>query len=89
MSHDNQDDFAYLDELEWRIVHTDHQTKDGRIVPTGQTLPPYRIPLKPDDVQMVIVPDPVVRADAMPRLQAWAGGSRLPPVLTVDEVHHM
>jgi hypothetical protein len=88
MSNENLDDFAYLDELEWRIVHTDHQTRDGRIVATGQQLPPYRIPLKPEDVQMLIVPDAHVRADAMPELQMWAG-SRLPPVLTVEEVQHM
>jgi hypothetical protein len=84
MSNANTDDFAYLDELEWRIVHTDHQTVAGRLVPTRSAQPPYRIPLTPDEVRMVIVPDEQVRADAMPLLQTWAK-DKLPPVLTVDE----
>lgn len=84
MSNANADDFAYLDELEWRIVHTDHQTVAGRLVSTNSNRPPYRIPLKPEEVRMVIVPDERIRADVMPFLQTWAK-DKLPPVLTVDE----
>jgi hypothetical protein len=88
MSNENTDDFAYLDELEWRIVHTDHQVKAGRLVASSVPHPPYRIPLEPTDVRMIIVPDKKVRADAMPELQTWAG-VHLPPVLTVEEIGHV
>lgn len=88
MSNAGADDFAYIDEFEWRIVQTDRQTRAGRLVATGATLPRYRIPLTPADVKMLIVPDEKFRTSAMPDIQAWSG-TALPPVLTVQEVEHM
>jgi hypothetical protein len=69
----NKDDFDHLDEQEWRIPHTDLQTKEGRIVSTGLAEPEFRIPLCPEDVRLIVFPDRETRAEAIAdeRLRMW------------------
>lgn len=62
MSNPGTDDFAFLEEHEWRIVQTDAVVLRGAIVATGFSKPRYRIPLAVGDVRLVIVPDEVVRS---------------------------
>jgi hypothetical protein len=54
MSNPNSDDFAYLDEHEWRITHTHEAEKEGLIVSTGSQDPVYRIPVQPGDVRLIV-----------------------------------
>jgi hypothetical protein len=88
MSEAGVDDYRYIDEFEWRIVHTHQQQAAGRIVPTGQARPKYRVPITIEDLKMVIVPDSEVRDRAVETIQRWSSG-RVPPVLTIDEVEQM
>jgi hypothetical protein len=87
MSAPNSDDFAYLDEHEWRIIHSHAQERAGRIVPTGRGRPRYRIPFAASDLRMLIVPDSEVRSMVLKdqRLATWMS-SAPPPILTADEV---
>ena len=39
MSDHGSDDFIYLDEHEWRIIHTFRQESKGTIIPTGKAQP--------------------------------------------------
>jgi hypothetical protein len=61
MSNPEQDDFAYLDEHEWRITHTHEEEKLGLIAATGLDRPIYRIPVQPGDVRLVVFPDSATR----------------------------
>jgi len=65
MSTATTDDFSYIDENEWRIVHTHRGEEKGSIVKTGRSVPLYRIPLHPNDVQLVVFPDSKTRARAV------------------------
>ncbi len=73
MSNANKDDFWYLNEQEWRIVHTYSQEEARNIVATDDPPPPYRIPVRPGDVRIVVFPDDQTRTKARsdPRLNAW------------------
>jgi hypothetical protein len=82
------DDFAFLDELEWRIIHTDHQERAGRIRATGLEHPEFRVPIGRQDVRMLIVPDADVRAACMPTIMEWAGGMA-PPVLAISDLSQL
>lgn len=92
MSEMNQDDFTYLNEQEWRIVHTHAQTTAGRLVQTGGTHPEYRIPVHLGDIRIIVFPDEQTRAIARsdPRLHAWfqAPASSSAILLTVRECEH-
>jgi hypothetical protein len=61
MSNPDQEDFAFLDENEWRIVHNWRQQKAGRIKETGKPKPQYVVPLDRSDLKMLVVPDSKVR----------------------------
>jgi hypothetical protein len=61
MSNPGQDDYAYLDEHEWRITHTHDAQGHGLIVPTGLEKPIYRLPLQPGDVRLIVFPDAATR----------------------------
>jgi hypothetical protein len=54
---------------------------------TGEAAPPFKVPLKPDDVRVLIVPDSDVRyivyADA--EIRDWFGAI-LPPILSGNDV---
>lgn len=87
MSTSNNDDFLYLDENEWRIVHTYNREKACLIVATNQTRPKYKIPLSPNDLKMIILPDSQFRKQISSdnRIIDWFEG-RFPPLLTVAEI---
>jgi hypothetical protein len=90
MSTPNSDDFAFLDEHEWRIVQSGPQIDAGRIVRTGLDRPFYRIPLGMTDLKMMIVPDEEVRRAALldPELRARSGTTSV-PILTVEEIEYL
>lgn len=92
MSAPNKDDFTYLNEQEWRIVHTSAQTQAGKLVKTGLPQPEYRIPVKRDDVRIIVFPDEQTRIKARSdsRLHDWFQDSARPStiLLTVQECEH-
>jgi hypothetical protein len=87
MSHPSTDDFAFLDEHEWRIVQTDSVVSAGRIVATGLPHPCYRVPVAVGDVRLLVVPDEIVRmwTVSAPWFASWADG-RAVPIHTVNEL---
>ncbi len=92
MSDPGKDDFTYLDEQEWRIVHTHRQTHSGALVATGLSKPPYRIPVQQGDVRIIVFPDDQTRvmAHGDSRLQRWlqAPTPLKPILLTLQECEH-
>ncbi len=90
MSTHGTDDFAFLDENEWRIVQSGGHIDAGRIAKTGRERPFYRIPLTPTDLRMLVVPDDQVRAQTLDddELRAWFGRTSI-PILTTQEVRHL
>jgi len=87
MSDKNTDNFAYLDEQEWRIVHTYKQVELKNIQKTGVDLPKYRISLKSGDICLIVFPDDLTRTLAV-KDQGLAGrihGEHVIPLLTVEE----
>lgn len=73
MSHLDTDDFFYLEEQEWRIVHTHLQTEAGNLVKTDVPPPEYRVLVRVDEVSILVFPDEQTRKQARndPRLTAW------------------
>ncbi|MDD5673091.1 MAG: abortive infection system antitoxin AbiGi family protein, partial [Chitinivibrionales bacterium] len=61
MSTYNSDDYCYLNEREWRIVFNSDILKNGKIVKTGIAKPEFKIPLKPDDIEVIVMPNKNVR----------------------------
>ena len=90
MSNPGTDDFAFLDEHEWRIVHTDAAVAAGTIVATALRRPSYRVPVPVAGVKLLVVPDEVVRLRTMaaPWFQAWASGHAV-PIHTAAELEHL
>jgi hypothetical protein len=86
MSTPRTDDFANIDEKQWRIVFLQEQVTMGRIISTGLPLPPYRILLAPSDLKMVIFPDEHCRdlACSDDRVTRWLSGRHI-PFVTTDE----
>lgn len=93
----DRDDMTYLNEHEWRIVHTGEAQEDGLLVPTQlyrlnhpDQVPATKIPFTPCDLKVLIFPDDQTRHDAMNdgRIRGWfetGGMCRLPIMATVDE----
>ena len=92
MSGPNKDDFTYLNEQEWRIVHTYSQEESGNLVSTGVQKPRYRIPVQLADVRLVVFPDDKTRTDARsdPKLNSWfQDPAALSPILlSLEECGH-
>lgn len=87
MSDKNTDNFVYLNEQEWRIIHTDRQLELGNILDTKPGPPLYRIPLKLDDIRLVVFPDDRTRSLGLadPELTDLRQARRVRPLLTVEE----
>lgn len=87
MSTPLSDDFIYLEENEWRIVHSDKLEKSGYIYTTGHNEPKYKLKISPKDIQLLIVPNPKVREiiHTQENINEWFEG-HLPPILTVNEI---
>jgi hypothetical protein len=89
MSNPEQDDYAYLDEHEWRITHTHEEEKLSLIAPTGLDRPVYRIPVQPGDVRLVVFPDTATRYEANDDEQIMrffqVVKRKMPIFLTVEE----
>jgi hypothetical protein len=89
MSNRGSDDFAYLDEHEWRIIHTPEIETEKLIHATGLEKPKYRIPVQPGDVRLIVFPDAATRylafddAEIQKFFQGWR--RKLPVWLTIDE----
>ena len=87
MSDNNTDNFLYLNEQEWRIIQTDRQVERHNILETELDPPKYRIPLKLDDIRLVVFPDDRTRSLALghPDLTGLRQAGRGPPLLTIEE----
>jgi hypothetical protein len=88
MSNRDSDDFAYIDEHEWRIVHTFEMVGRGKIKTTGQARPQFRIPLEHSDIKLIVVPDSatldLMLADSA-IVDFFSKAGRPPIYLTLDE----
>ncbi len=87
MSSPNSDDFAYIDEHEWRVVQTEEQVTKGRILRTTSDAPPaYRLVIDPADLKLVVFPDESTRRMAVTRLEPLLrrAGNTV-PLLTLRE----
>lgn len=89
MSDKNTDNFLYLNEQEWRIVHTHAQVDMRNIRATGLPRPAFRIPLGVSDIRVVVFPDDRTRnlATSDSRLASLLPNSdgKNPVLLTVEE----
>lgn len=94
MSNTGADDFAYLEEQEWRIPHSYEAENAGLMkkppvgFPASPTGPEYVLPLAPDEVKLLVFPDDQTRAAASvdSRVTGWLARRSGPPVmLTLDE----
>ena len=87
MSDNNKDNFVYLNEQEWRIIQTHRQVERNNILETGLNRPKYRIPLKLDDIRLVVFPDDRTRSLALDHadLTDLRQAGRGPPLLTIEE----
>jgi hypothetical protein len=83
MSSYGTDDFVFLEEHEWRIVHTFRQQENGNIRPSGTTRPQFFIHIQPHHLRLLIFPDLGTRSLAFsdPDLKA----KLVCPCLTVDD----
>lgn len=84
MSKINTDDFSFLDENEWRIVHSGYQEEvTKRIIKTSEKEPEYRIPLTPMDVRVIVFPDnkTLSLANKEKVLINWMKDANEPPTL--------
>ena len=90
---DSQNPFQYLDEMEWRIVHSDRPVDEGQMIPV--TVPTehaeYKIPFAADDLKLLILPDDETRGMMFDskKIMEWfrdkKGRLRLPMISTVEE----
>jgi len=90
MSNPNSDDFQFLNEHEWRIVYSERQQQENRIVATGLPHPKYRVSVTAADLRLLVFPDPHTRTAARsdPRINSWLRGSAgLPILLTIEELY--
>jgi len=88
MSNPGEDDYAYLDEHEWRIIHSHEEEKRGLIVRTGLERPFYRIPVQPADVRLIVFPDADTRRLATDDEQIrsfFLREKKLPIFLTLED----
>ena len=88
MSSINTDDFKYIEEQEWRVIHLFRLEEDGFARPNVGGHPKYFLNLTPADVQGLVFPDDVCRSMVLSdsRFIAWL--EKRPPLaftLTLDE----
>ena len=88
MSSINTDDFKYLEEQEWRVIHLFRLEDDRFARPNGGGHPKYFLNLAPVDVQGLVFPDNDCRSMVLnhPNFTAWL--KNRPPLaftLTLDE----
>ena len=90
MSTSSTEDFTFLEEQEWRIVHSYRYEKRRCLARTGRARPKYLIPLQRSDLKMLVVPHTACRSAifADDAITAWMGKD-FPPVLTVTEALHL
>lgn len=88
MSEHNQDDFKYLNEHEWRIVHTFQMVEKNNIIKCSTPPPKYKIPLLINDLKLLIFPDEITRQLAIENEKLknlFSKHNNYPPMLTLDE----
>jgi hypothetical protein len=81
-----EEDFSYLNEQEWRIVHS-YLLENKKIIPTGKQKPKYRITLKPEDVKLIVFPDEKTRNLGYKhcRFSKWVKYLEAPPIMVTLE----
>jgi len=84
MSNSDTDDFEYLHESEWRIVHNDYLTATGlaEMLNRGEHPESY-VRFTPEDLKLVIAPDEQTRNMfyESPVFRKWTDSSRTKPVV--------
>jgi hypothetical protein len=83
MSDPNSDNFKYIEEHEWRIVHTHHQQQRGRLSATGASRPTHKIPISVNDLKLIVFPDDDTRS--MARNDRTLQPFLACPLLTIEE----
>ena len=84
-------EFQYLDEAEWRIVFTDRKFCEGKLRATGKDNPKFKIPFKPCDLKILILPDDETRQQVLLNrdILDWFGKPPdFPIIATVEECSH-
>jgi hypothetical protein len=92
MSTSNTDDFAFLDEHEWRVVAMPRQVELARIKETGHSDPPFKLMVGADEVRLVVLPDDSTRKMALVDLrmkEIFFDSGLYPPLLTLEECTHL
>lgn len=92
MSSPNTDDFAMIDEHEWRVVWNEEQQTRGNIAPTGAVHPEFRMPVSHSDVRLIVFPDEITRRRALADrrfIRRFPAGSSNPPLLTLQETQSL
>ncbi len=64
MNEQNSDDLIYYDELEWRITHLKRLEDENLITIQNQDSHIYRVPLKKDDIKVIVFPDKKTKSKA-------------------------
>jgi hypothetical protein len=90
MSLDENENFELLEEHEWRIIHLKRMEND-KIVKTDRGMPPFLIPLRKNDVKVIIFPDYATKkmATGNEKFQEWMNDENtLPIMLTLEECNN-
>jgi len=91
MSDKDTDNYRYLDEAEWRIVHTYKMQHDGKIMAHPSHNEIFTIPLSPDDIKVIVFPNNRIRETALKhdRIAAFVHANKLRTVmLTLEQCAH-
>jgi hypothetical protein len=75
--------FDWLEELEWRIVYN-HVAEDAGLIASNESgTSPFRLPLLPDDIRVLVFPDADTRrmARADPLIHTFIGQAVDPPIM--------
>lgn len=79
MSNPDTDDYEYLHEAEWRIVHNDHLSETGSATWRGlEESPIAYLPFSQVDLKLIIVPDEETRNMLFEseKIQTWLSKER-------------
>jgi hypothetical protein len=79
-------DFEFLDESEWRILYLEHNNQENVVFLGKDNDPPAKITFGPDDLKVLIFPDPKTREMALndDDIFGWFG-RKFPIMTTVEE----
>lgn len=82
----SDEQYEYINEEEWRIVADENIEKTNLIRRNQENKPPWFVPLKPGDIQIIVVKNKNIRNRIKkdPYIQKWFK-KNIPPVITIKE----